>query len=315
MDILRWNIDSELRREAEENYRTAYALRLEGRPALDIVRELTLDGSAPRITIADLERLVSWIQTSFLKRPLSGIGIELGAGPLVFSSVLARQSSITRIYGVEVCAPIIERLYPSVARGIAGDAAVKTVGVVGSFDALELSNASVDFAFDFFSLHHSLNITTTLCEVARVLKPGGILLMLDKARPDHYDQADLDGLMDAVYGPGHYRQFGLDASKPMTRRENGEREYRLADWRTALAAAGFGRVDHWHLAKPSGGGLPARIVKTLVSFIPPRLQPSLTRFLPIPKARHMFVLESRDRVFARPLMPLHKEASLIIAYR
>lgn len=314
MPILRWKFSESLRREAEVNYRTTYALGLQGRPALDIIRDLTFDGSAPRITVADLERLLRWIERCFLKKSFFGIGVEVGSGPLVFCSVLARFARVTTMYGVEICAPIIEKLYPAIAREIAGAFENKAVGVVGSFDDMALADGSVDFVFDFFSLHHSLDIRITLRELARVLKPGGFVLMLDKARPDSYSEEDLDELLDAKYGPEYNRHFGLPEDQNMTRRLNGEREYRLKDWHAAFSGAGFGRFDYWRLEKASASGI-GGVVKRIIATLPPKWQPLLTGLLPGPKQTHAFILHPGRRVFTPLLENFRKEMSLMVAYK
>lgn len=315
MAIEHWAVDPLTAQEAERNYRTAYALRLEGKPAIDIIRQLTFDGAAPGITIEDIDRLFTRIQRDFIRTSFAGIGIEVGSGPMVFGSVLARHPEVTKMYGVEVCAPIIERLYGPVSQEIAGDAANKTVGVVGSFDRMEVPSQSVDFVFDFFSLHHSLDIQVTLKEIARVLKPGGFLLMLDKARPDSFTDNDLQELMDAEYGPGYNRQFGLDPTVRLRRRDNGEREYRLKDWVASLNQAGFSRVDHWFVQRTVGGSPVWRALKHVLSMLPVAWQVRLSRFIPRSRKSHKFTLEESERVFLRELDSFRKEASLIVAYR
>ena len=55
MEILHWKIDQALEKEAQENYRTNYALALKDKDPLSIVRELTFDGVVPNITIKDIE--------------------------------------------------------------------------------------------------------------------------------------------------------------------------------------------------------------------------------------------------------------------
>jgi len=314
MQTVSWPIPAELEKTARENYRTAYALRLKSRSAVDIVRELTFDGASPHIEVSDIENLLSFVERHFLNRPFSGTGIEVGAGPLVFSALLARRSSVDCMYGVEICRPIIEQLFPVVASGIAYSDAKKLVGAIGSFDDMRLDDASIDFVFDFFSLHHSDDISVTFKEIARVLRPGGFLLMLDKARPDSYTDGDLDELMDAPCGPELYRRFGFDPARALTRRQNGEREYRRYDWHQACLGAGFARFEHWHLARPTGSSRTAS-AKRLMSKLPLVTQRFLTRLLPSPSARHKFVLEPSDRVFISPLEPFHKEMSLMIAYR
>ncbi len=310
MRLEHWNIDAALKREAEENYRTRFALSLAGRPTLQIVRELTFDGAAQDITIEDLERLLRWIESSLLRKSFSGTGVELGAGPLVFSSILARFSKVKKMYGIEICEPIVERLFPDVARDIAGPNVDKVIGVIGSFDEMELPDASVDFMFDFFSLHHSLDIVKTFGEISRALKPGGFLLMLDKARPDSLTDDDLEAMLDARYGQEFNKFFGLAPEQVMTRRRNGEREYRLRDWKHAAFAAGFTDFEYWRVEK-SGNN----VIKKTLSLFPSRIQALVTSFLPKPRQSHRFILDASHRVFTPLLNHFRKEMSVMVIHR
>ncbi|MBP6885665.1 MAG: class I SAM-dependent methyltransferase [Candidatus Pacebacteria bacterium] len=314
MHIEHWDVDAEVKKEAQENYRTKFALSLAGKDALTIVRELTFDGVAPLITIDDLDCLLRWIEKYLLRKNFSGVGVEVGAGPLVFSSVLARCTAVTKMYGIEICQPIVEQLFPGVARGIAQENTSKLVGVVGSFDDMQLPDASVDFVFDFFSLHHSLDIEVTFREIARVLKPGGFLLMLDKARPDSYSQDDLDALLDTRYGPEYNKQFGIPAEQVMTRRLNGEREYRRRDWWGAAYNAGIRVFESWRIEKPDSGGVIGKI-KLALSILPPNIQLLLSRFIPQRKQTHKFILDDSSRVFTRHMEHFRKEMSVMIAYK
>ena len=51
--------------------------------------------------------------------------------------------------------------------------------VVGSFDAIPLDDASVDIAVFNASLHYSTGLHDTLCEAARVVRPGGAIVIVD----------------------------------------------------------------------------------------------------------------------------------------
>jgi len=314
MEMLYWKIDPGLEREAAENYRTEYALKLENRDALSIIRELTFDGSAPNITIQAIDNLFDFIEKNFLKRKISGVGLEVGAGPLTFSSILSKRESTSKVYGVEICKPIVERLAPKVSEFILEDKKNKVIGVVGSFDQIELPDESVDFIFDFFSLHHSNDLGITLKECWRVLKKGGFVLCLDKARPDIYDKKDLDELMDTEYRGDYKKQFGLPLELGLTRRMNGEREYRLKDWKSYLNNAGFKRVKYYHLDKVIGSGKTIKIKKT-ISLLPTSFQCFLSKIISKPKYSHKFFLEPKNRIYSNLINPFRKEMSLIVAYK
>ena len=313
MQIVYWNIDQELKREAEENYRTRFAVNLKDCQPLEIIRELTFDGVVPAITLTDLHRVFDYVEKYFLKKKIAGTGLEVGAGPLTFSSVLATRDNVQKVYGVEICRPIVELLAPKIISYVLGGQSEKVIGVVGSFDDLELPDQSVDFVFDFFSLHHSLDITVTLKELQRVLKPGGFVLCFDKARPDSYTQQDLEELLDKVYPESYNLQFGLPPERKITRRLNGEREYRLRDWHQAFRNAGFSIFEHHNLQQTKGKGV-SGIIKHILSLAPPSVQKIFNFFLPLPKQNHKFIVSWDNRVFVRPVDAFRKEISLMIAY-
>ncbi len=311
---MHWKIDTALEKEAIENYRTDYALKLEDGDALNIIRELTFDGSAPDITVPAIENLFDLIENNFLERKISGVGLEVGAGPLTFSSILAKRGAVSKVYGVEICRPIIERLAPKVSDFILGNKNNKVIGVVGSFDQIELPDESVDFIFDFFSLHHSNDLGVTLKECKRILKKGGFIICLDKARPNVYGQNDLDELMDTEYDYKYKKQFGLPIEPRLTRRMNGEREYRLKDWLNYFDKAGFEKADYYLLDKIVGSGWAVK-VKKIISFLPVFFQAIFNNKLPGPKYGHKFYLEPKNRIYSELINQFRKEMSLIIAHK
>lgn len=315
MQILKWPIDPALEKETREHYRTRFAHALEKEDPLEIIRQITFDGVAPEVTVLDVKKLLEYVVKNFLPG-LSGQGIEVGAGPGTFSSALASFDKVEKVYAIEVCPPIVELLAPKVTEFILGDKSNKVVGVVGDFDHMQLPDQSIDFIFDYYSLHHSSNINITLKECARVLKPGGFILCFDKARPDYYTQTDLDKLLDTEYPDNHKEKlFGVPAGQRFTRRMNGEKEYRLKDWRAAFTDASFRQFEHFHLAKTIGGSAITRIIKQGLVLLPARVQARLTRFLPTKPHQHIFLLADTNRVFVPAINKFPKEFSLMVAYK
>jgi len=310
VETLYWPIDSELKKEAEEHYRTRFAVGLKDKEPLEIIRQITFDGAAPDIEVKDIEALFDFVERKFLKGKIKGIGVEVGSGPGTFSSVLAKRDLVEKIYAVEVCRPIVELLMPKVAGYVLGDKEDKLIGAVGSFDDMELPDESVDFVFDFFSLHHSDNLEKTLKECYRILKKGGLIFCFDKARPDYFTERDLDDLLDAEYGPEDKKMFGMPSEQKFTRRMNGEKEYRLKDWKQAFSKAGLGKIKDFYLAKPG-----KRTLKKLLSSLPVNLQIKLNGLLPEYKYNHKFFLSRGNKIYTGMINNFPKEISLMIAYK
>lgn len=315
MQILHWPVEPDLEKETQEHYRTRFAHELKDKNSLEIIRLITFDGVAPNISITDIENLIKYVVGKFLPR-LSGQGLEVGAGPGTFSSVLASLESVDKMYALEICAPIVELLGPKVARFVLEEKEDKVVLVVGDFDRIQLPDQSLDFVFDFFSLHHSSNLNKTLKECSRVLKPNGFIFCLDKARPDYYNHEDIDKLLDTEY-PSHDKEklFGVPTSQKFTRRMNGEKEYRLKDWQASFHEAGFSKVDYFYLDKTSSANKLFKVIKNLLAIFPPTIQINLNKFLPKPAQNHKFILSSKNRVYSSFVNPFRKEISLLIAYK
>jgi len=310
--IVRWTIDPEVKREAEAHYRTAFALRLRDRAPEEIMQELTFDGLGSA-GVVEVEKLLDFIERKLLRRSISGIGLEVGSGPGTFGAILARRSSVRSVYAVELCEPIVAELMPKVASRVLNGSEEKLIGVNGDFDRLELPEGTIDFVFDFFALHHSVDLESTLRECGRVLRSGGFILCLDKARPDHYQRSDLEELLDQQYDDAFKQHFGLPLDRQLTRRTNGEKEYRLKDWKNAFRAGGFASAQHFNLAKLGAASALTRLLKEVLCSIPVWAQKSLNRYLPTPRVGHKFVLDSRNRIFTRLIDPFPKEISLLIA--
>lgn len=310
MQILNWSINPELKKETEEHYRTRFAAELKDEDALTIIRQITFDKVAPNIEIKDIENLFYFVNKNFLKGKIKGVGVEVGAGPATFSSVLAKRNSVKRMYAVEVCEPIVKFLTPKVTDYVLNGKADKVVGVIGSFDSMELPDESIDFIFDFFSLHHSNNLKTTLKECFRILRKGGFIFCFDKARPDYFTDKDLNELLDAEYTEQDKNLFNFPLDKKFTRRMNGEKEYRLRDWKTFLNSVGFAKIENFHLAK-----LNQRLFKKVISLMPVKIQVKINQLLPESKFSHKFILSQENKVYSSLVNPFPKEISLIIAHK
>lgn len=310
METLNWRIGPELKKEAEEHYRTSFAVGLKDKEPLEIIRQITFDGAAPEVGVKDIERLFDFVEKNFLKRKIKGVGLEVGAGPGTFSSILAKREEVEKMYAVELCSPIVEFLTPKVADYVLDGRKDKVVGAIGSFDDMELPDESVDFVFDFFSLHHSDNLWRTLKECSRIMKKGGVIFCFDKARPDSFTEKDLDDLLDTEYGEQDKAMFGAPANRKFTRRMNDEKEFRLKDWRKAFREAGFAETDYFYLAKPG-----RNFLKRALSSLPISFQVKLNRLLPEHKYNHKFVLSQENRVYSGLIDCFPKEISLMVAYK
>src|SRR4051794_14468646 len=121
MQILYWNIPPQLDMEVEVGGRERLASNLRNLSMNDFLRQITFSNTAPAITTDDITRLFAFAEKNFLKRPMSGVGLEVGAGSMIFVSLLALRESVPQMYGVELSKSMVELLAPKVTDTILGD--------------------------------------------------------------------------------------------------------------------------------------------------------------------------------------------------
>ena len=100
------------------------------------------------------------------------------------------------------------------------------ISVTGNYDNLELDDQSIDFAVAWDSMHHSAAPIETLVECFRVLKHGGILVVVDRAHDNATPDSEIERMLNIAYSPEFLESSYRDPTIPLTRRENGENEYR-----------------------------------------------------------------------------------------
>lgn len=116
------------------------------------------------------------------------IGIDLACGPGTFTLLLARKAR--RVLGFDLTPALLER-----ARLRAAEAGVTNISLIcGDATALPLSNSSLDFAACGFSFHHMSEPRRALEELARVLRLGGKLAVVDLFIPEGADPETHNGI-------------------------------------------------------------------------------------------------------------------------
>ncbi len=147
--------------------------------------------------------------------------IDLGAG--AGHATLALAPHVASVVGVD---PTPEML--AVAARLAAERGIVNVAwTEARADALPFPDAAFDIAISRFSIHHWPDPVGSLREVARVLRPGGRVVLVDLVAPE---EAGLDTFLNAV-------ELLRDATHGRTPR--------ASDWRAAVAAAGLeGDIVH-----------------------------------------------------------------------
>lgn len=311
MNITHWEISDSLKQELESHYKTGYSLALSNQKPMEIVKALTFDGLSNSVTVEKLTRFLNLLNTGFLKNGIKGVGLEIGSGPGTFVATFANLPNVEHVYGVEACESIVTVLMEKVVAHISGENGYKVTGAIADFDHLSLKDNSLDFIFDFFSLHHSSNPAITLKELARVLKPGGLIFCIDKARADSMTDANLEALLDVEYSLEGKISMGIPPEVKHTRRMNGEHEYRRKDWKKYFEEAGFTNFTHYNAAKIAGA-TPIRAFKYFISLLPIRMQTLLSSHF---SRRVTNNLEPSNRIFINIFPDYPREFSLIFAWK
>jgi SAM-dependent methyltransferase len=140
--------------------------------------------------------------------------------------------------------------------------------VIGTFDKLDLPKHSLDFVVAIDSLHHSDDLACTMAECSRVLKPGGIALLFDRCQPNELSDEQIEAMVSRQYSRDFLAASAYPTDIILTRRDNGEHEYRLFEWCSAIDAAGLRLTKRCELHRRIE---PRSALKGLMSVLPRRL--------------------------------------------
>jgi ubiquinone/menaquinone biosynthesis C-methylase UbiE len=228
--IPEWPIPDAFKDAKEVTYRNRMGEHLLEMPADKIVKYYAYHS---------FEEMELWLAIFKKHTTLKGIGLELGAGCGVMATVFAKEPQVQMILGVEVVDSMTHQIMPKVANGYLGAESHKMVPVLGTFDNLQIPDNSIDFIVEMDSIHHSHNLKQTFAESFRVLKKGGVMIFLDRCHPDFVTDEKVKELLDVVYTPEWIEHNFYPSGSILTRRENGEHEYRKKEWLTAIQGAGF----------------------------------------------------------------------------
>jgi len=106
------------------------------------------------------------------------LDLACGTGDLAFAA--ARLATRGDVLGVDVSAAMIDQARARAAREAPGSA---VRFVVGDISSLDVTSSSVDAVTAGYALRNVPNYEQSVAEIARVLKPGGVVATLDFYRP------------------------------------------------------------------------------------------------------------------------------------
>lgn len=296
MKILNWKISEALISSPEVTNRNALAKKWHKSKCDQILNQYI------KMSAKEAEFFYSQIFNLFPNIDLKGVGIELGSGIGILSVIAANQfKNIQKIYTVELVPDVVRLLQTRILNDLAPHLKSKIQPVIGSFDDIDLPNQSLDFSLEFASLHHSQNLDKTLKELARVLKPGGFLLAIDRAHHNSLSEEQANFMLNVEYSNSWKVENGYALDR-LSRRQNGEHEFSLKKWEHAFKASGFiiesrkelKRLGFKMLLRALLLTIPFRCRKFLKIF-PSRTQPKIGEI--IWRVKSLFGLHKHDIFF------------------
>jgi ubiquinone/menaquinone biosynthesis C-methylase UbiE len=113
-------------------------------------------------------------QIDRISRRLSpgGLVLDAGCGPGTYGIILAQHGY--RVIGVDISTSAVR-----VAGERAGEKRIDFSGVVGDLEELPFEDNSFDICFCGYTLHHFPDIGSVVGEFARVVKPGGCIVIFE----------------------------------------------------------------------------------------------------------------------------------------
>jgi len=181
-----------------------------------------------------------------LRPKIKGTVIDVGAGTCILSAKLSQLPEVETVYPIDLSENFLTTTGARILSHLGADTS-KITFVASDFNAIPLPTASVDAAFIFAAIHHSLSPIKTLQEVARLVKPGGTIFILENPK-------SLIGIRAA-----RRACFALSAENTEIAYTRGELEYVILN-----ANIGPCDVRLWDVLSRPG---PRRWIRTLVRAI------------------------------------------------
>ena len=174
---------------------------------------------------------------------IHGTGIDLGGGIGCISSTLAKRNAVDKIYCVELVEDAVKLCHTIVKQEILKEEKHKVISVIGDYDNLELEDNSIDFTVSWDSMHHSIDPIKTFKECKRVLKKNGVFIIVDRAHNNSTSDSEIERMLNITYDQEFLAKNYRPKDTILTRRQNGEHEYRFFEWKKFFKESGFDLID------------------------------------------------------------------------
>ncbi len=124
----------------------------------------------------EAEQLVA-LALPHLSGPDRAVALDVACGPGTFTIALAQ--CVAHVHGLDLTTALLEQ-----ARAVIDKLGLRNVSLqCGDATALPFAEASFDLAVCGYSLHHIPEPGVVLCQMARVVRPGGVVAVVDMVVP------------------------------------------------------------------------------------------------------------------------------------
>jgi ubiquinone/menaquinone biosynthesis C-methylase UbiE len=127
--------------------------------------------------------------------------VDLACGPGTLALRFARH--VKWAYGVDLTPAILERARNSAA----AESLDNLFFSIGDAQALPFADGALDIAVTSYSLHHMSDPARVIAEMARVVKPGGRVGVIDIRMPEDSQIADLNNRIERSRDASHTRSL------------------------------------------------------------------------------------------------------------
>lgn len=230
-NVIVWKFNNKILKSEDYKLNNNIAEKISKKSFFEICKKYT------HVSSKNMEKLLKLDHDVW--KNIKGIGVDLGGGIGLVSSTIAKKKNIKKIYCIDIVKNAVTKCQPIIKKKILNNKSKKVLSVIGSFDELNLKNNSIDFCIGWDSMHHSTNIIRTLKESKRVIKKGGKLIIIDRGHNNNTPNKEISRMLNIIYPKSFLRSNYLPIDKKLTRKMNGEHEYRFFEWENFFKKSKF----------------------------------------------------------------------------
>lgn len=189
--------------------------------------------------------------------------LELGSGSGFLTAILSKNNQIKSISSLEIVEGYVKNIQPKIVEKYGHKEKINFF--TGSFNDLEeIKDNEYDLIFEYDSFHHSSDIQKTFHESFKKLKKGGSIVCVDRIQPNRMSDKVKENKLNLKYNDKFFEKHGIDKIENLTRRDNGEHEFREYEWKNFAKKAGFENIS---VTKFQRNTL-KNFIKSVISYLP-----------------------------------------------